>query len=337
MATDLADYSQGVQVLGGSVSITGIATVTISGTPNVSISGTPNVNVANTPSVTISSGTVSISGTANINIAAQGVNLNTQQPQTSLGNFTVPNAGTNNVTYSVPAGTHAVGILVDNVNGGLQTLQVQGVTSGITYILLQAPAFVGVGGQLIGFFISPVLSVLDTQVKITGICSASGVPVGPTKVYAVAILDAEGVFVYNNTGEPTAFYITDRGGNVLGTNAFTGGAQDPANSLPVVVASAKQTGYSASSVGPANNTPTTLLAANIARKGVTIYNNGVGGSGMFIYGNTAVTAGSGGNAFVRIPVGGYYELPRVPTIYTDIIKCQSIDATSNSLLVVEWT
>src|SRR5260370_1433971 len=43
MAADLQDYTQGVNVVGGSVSITGTATVIVSGTANVSITGAKTV------------------------------------------------------------------------------------------------------------------------------------------------------------------------------------------------------------------------------------------------------------------------------------------------------
>ena len=66
MATDLADYSQAVNVVGGSVAITGTATVVISGTVPVSIAGTPTVLISGTVPVTITSGTVTIN---NANIA----------------------------------------------------------------------------------------------------------------------------------------------------------------------------------------------------------------------------------------------------------------------------
>ena len=82
MATDLADYSQAVQVLGGTVSITGPVTATISGTVTVSISGTPTVNIGTAPTITvtgsvsISSGTVSISGTVPVTISSGTVTIN---------------------------------------------------------------------------------------------------------------------------------------------------------------------------------------------------------------------------------------------------------------------
>jgi hypothetical protein len=61
MATDIADYTQAVNVTGGSVSITGTATVTIS--------GTPSVNIANVPAVTVNSGIVSIGNTPSVVIS----------------------------------------------------------------------------------------------------------------------------------------------------------------------------------------------------------------------------------------------------------------------------
>jgi hypothetical protein len=82
VATDLADYSQAVQVLGGTVSIAGPVTATISGTVTVSISGTPTVNIGTAPTITVTgsvsitgTATVSISGTPSVNIASGTVNI----------------------------------------------------------------------------------------------------------------------------------------------------------------------------------------------------------------------------------------------------------------------
>ncbi len=70
MAADIQDWSQAVNVVGGSVTISGIATVTISGTPSVTVaSGT--ISIGNTPSVTISgTPSVSISGTPTVILGA---------------------------------------------------------------------------------------------------------------------------------------------------------------------------------------------------------------------------------------------------------------------------
>lgn len=267
-------------------------------------------------------------------------------PQTLLGSMTVPNAGTNTAIYPVKAGTHAIGVLVDNNNGGLASLTVQGGQSGINYIALQAPAFVGSGGQLKGLFISPILSALDTTVKIVGTCSATGVPIGPTNVYTVGILDAEGVFIYDNVGEPAAFYLTDQLGDILGSagfsngllNAGTGPGGAIVNGLPVTVTAPNvRLGVTVTAFTPANNTPVQILAQNLARRAVTMLMTGAGGTGYSIYPNLTASSGSTGNSFMRIPTGGYYELQRMPDLYGDILKAQSYDLTSSGLNVAEWT
>lgn len=234
-----------------SVSITGTPTVNIGNSPTVSISGTPNVNIAsqsgnlsivfaatqnvniaNTPAVTISSGSVSITGTPNININSQSVNLNTQQPQTSLGNFAVAaGPANNNAIYNVPTGCHSIGFMVTHNNFGINQLTVRGQTSGTIYFnVARSPT----GGDLFGYFVCPVLSVLDTQVQVTAYTVGGE---GPETVYSVAILDAEGVFIFNNQGEPAATYITDSTGNPLGTAAYAGAQQLMQASLPVAIAS----------------------------------------------------------------------------------------------------
>jgi hypothetical protein len=108
MAVDIQDFTQAVNILGGSVSITGTATVVISGTPNVAISGTPTVilgggsasvgsisaigstvtvagtiNIGNTPAVTIS-------GTPSVTISSGSVNI-------SGGTIAVTNTGPTSV------------------------------------------------------------------------------------------------------------------------------------------------------------------------------------------------------------------------------------------------
>lgn len=68
MATDVADWTQAVNVTGGSVAITGTATVSIVGTPTVQFAAGQTVGITGTVTVTISSGTVTISsGTVSIN------------------------------------------------------------------------------------------------------------------------------------------------------------------------------------------------------------------------------------------------------------------------------
>lgn len=116
MAADVADWTQSVNVAGGSVSITGTATVQITGTPTVSISGTPSVNIANTPAVTINSGSVTatISGTPNVNLQSSSITLNVSVSNTPA----VTISGTPSVTISSGSVTIAnANIAVINATG----------------------------------------------------------------------------------------------------------------------------------------------------------------------------------------------------------------------------
>lgn len=273
---------------GGSASIGSISaigsTVTVAGTIN--IGNTPAVTISGTPNVNISSGTVSITGTPNINIQSQSVNLNTQQPQTLLGNFVVPNNGSNNATYNLPSGTHAVGIVVGG-SGVLSTLKIVGVTTGIAYINL-----VGLSGNEIGpgYYVGPVLSILDTQVQITGVSPVGG---GSTTVYSVAILDAEAVFVFDNGKEPVATILVDQ----------TGAPLVAANPLAVAVQAALW--YVPNKTPNVNDTGLFAGGANVslltAVGGQTIYIFSIklaSGIGGFI-GNWSDICINGGTVFAR--------------------------------------
>lgn len=113
MAGDLPDWVRQVQVVGGSVTIAGTATVTISGTPSVTvasgsvaINNTPSVTVAsgsvaisNTPSVTIASGTVTATVSGNVTITSGTVTV-TEVEQ----NVVVDNLGTASITPTAPPG-----------------------------------------------------------------------------------------------------------------------------------------------------------------------------------------------------------------------------------------
>lgn len=138
MATDVADWTTAVNVTGGTVTISGIATVTISGTPSVnvantpsvSISGTPIVNIGNTPSVTIS-GTPTVilgAGTASIgSISAIGSTV-TVAGTINIGNTpSVTISGTPNVNISsgsvAISGTPNINIQSQSVNLNVQSPQ----------------------------------------------------------------------------------------------------------------------------------------------------------------------------------------------------------------------
>lgn len=203
--SDLADWSQAVQVLGGSVSITGTATVQITGTPTVSISGTPSVNINNTPAVTISSGTVTatISGTPNINIQSQSVNIAVQQPQVLLGTFTVgPNtsAGVTN-TFSVSTSCHAVGVVVTELIAGaaLSRIVIKGHQTGTFYYQSIIPTQ--------PFVIIPVMAVVDTSYDVT--VGRSDSNAGNETVYVAQILDTLAAEVINPGDASIAVALTN--------------------------------------------------------------------------------------------------------------------------------
>jgi len=166
MATDVADYTQAVNVTGGSVQITGTASVSIVGTPTVAISGTPTVNIGNTPSVNITSGSVTatISGTPNINITSQSVNLTTQTPWVARGTQVAVVGGSNFTTSAIPAGDTYMGIAVEAAS--LNQLQVTGGTTGMLYF--PGGGAVPVTPYSIGGWIEfPINPALDATYRIT--------------------------------------------------------------------------------------------------------------------------------------------------------------------------
>src|SRR5260370_39205905 len=101
MPPDVADWTQAVNVVAGTVAISGVASVSIIGTPSVSISGTPNVNISGTPNVNIQSSsvtlTVSISGTPSVTIASGSVTI-------ANAHIAVINAANNKITPARPPG-----------------------------------------------------------------------------------------------------------------------------------------------------------------------------------------------------------------------------------------
>lgn len=214
MASDVADWTTAVNVTGGSVSISGTATVQITGTPTVAISGTPTVNIGtaptitvtgsvsisgsptvnigNTPSVVISSGSVTavISGTPNINIQSQSVTLQTSQPQQDIGNTI------NGTTSFGPPGFltfHALGLQILNTTAAM-TLSVKGNNSSVEYcpVWLRGPLSV-VAGQRFVFPLTP-LDPSDTGLSVT--CNSTQKLQG--------ILDTAAVEVFTLSGQSLA-------------------------------------------------------------------------------------------------------------------------------------
>lgn len=270
MAVDIPDYTQAVNVTGGSVSITGTATVQITGTPTVSISGTPTVNVGNTPAVTINSGTVTatISGTPSINIQSQSVTVAVNQPATSLGTLS---AGLNvvgaNATFNLPTGTHAVVLMLAGANtpnppaagfANPTSIQVLGVQSGNVYLF-------DTSGVPPPYFAFAVDSAVDTQIKITMNGPTAGGASILAEVFVGAALDTLAAFVQNTFDTPISTVQ-------IGSQRAQGGNSSP-NTLPpwpydARGVSAPGTGSQASVVlaaTPGKTYTASMIAASLAQ------------------------------------------------------------------------
>lgn len=273
---DVADYTQAVNVTGGSVAITGTATVQITGTPTVSISGTPTVNVGNTPAVTISSGTVNatISGTPNINIQSQSITIQVNQPPTALSDisWTVDATKTTGV---VPAGTHALLVILGVGAPPTGSVTVTGHTSGAIYFpndnrVTSGFAYTG------DFILVPVDSSHDTQfdIQILGVAS------NPTTLKIAAILDTASVIVSTRPTSP--LYIATPAGNPIAVKGIgvAGAANnnqfavaDVAQPYDVIGVSAPAAGSQASVVlaaTPGKTYTAARLAASTGNGGTTV-------------------------------------------------------------------
>lgn len=285
----------------GLVNVAG--TVNIGNVPSVSISGTPNVNIA--------SGTVNIGNTPNITISGQTVTVGVNQPQTSEGSFTVPNNGNNTKNVTPPAGTHALGLTVDA--GGLLTLLVTGTTSGTNYLNLQKGA-----AYLQGAFVAPIFNAIDATFTVKGITDPGS---GPTVVRIADLSPAEAVFIFDNQQEPAAVELI----NELTSSR----SARPAGQSMIAVIPEIPTGTWTKTVVavPASGT-FTLLAANSARRGVVIDANQ--GSGIIGVGLDT------SNAFVFLPVNGYYDMPS-PITTAQLVGLTTAAGQGGNIIVYEIT
>lgn len=292
MAVDIPDWTQAVNVTGGSVSITGTATVQITGTPTVSISGTPTVNVGNTPSVTINSGTVTatISGTPNINIQSQSVSLNVVLPQALQATINVTAGGSQNV--AVPTGCHALGIAIGA--GALSSLKVIGHVSGVNYWPGVTPGSRAMGAG--SHVIVPIFSALDTSVDITWTFTAN------TTIWVLAILDTEAVVpVPDQIGQVPGFMgVTLYDATVSAGNSLIG-QKTMGSSIPVALAS-DQTG----SISQQPNKEPLQVEAAIAASGTVTLIVGVPGQSIYLFywSGTIDSVAAGGWYRFRHPVAG---------------------------------
>jgi hypothetical protein len=132
---------------------------------------------------------------------------NVQSPQSNLGTVTLTGNTSQSKSYSVPTGTHSIGVLVQS--GSLTTLKVSGGGSGGPYLSLPP---VGVtGATLQGPFICAFFSAIDSSVNVYLAAGAAG-----AVVQIVAILSAQAQFVFDNISESTAVGIVGGSGTVLG-------------------------------------------------------------------------------------------------------------------------
>lgn len=194
MATDLADWTNAVNIQAGTVTIAGTASVSIVGTPTVLISGTPTVNVGNTPAVTISSGTVNatISGTPNVNIQSQSVTVATNQPQKTIASGSVASGGTATINPAVDAGAHALILGIAGAGGTSLNLgsSITGNNVGQYFTpqsTLNVPAYVGM----------PWVSAVDTVAN--GTLKALG---GTLNYWLVEVLDTQLPVMQASTDNP---------------------------------------------------------------------------------------------------------------------------------------
>jgi hypothetical protein len=223
MAVDIQDFTQAVNVIGGSVSISGVATVVVSGTANVSITGantvvlgggtasigsisaigstvtvagtvnignTPAVTISGTPTVNINSGAVSIVGTPNINILSQSVQVSTNQPQKLLSSGAIGIGATVVITPTVDIGTHAL------ILGwaGTSTLTTASFIKGNNVGNYWIPNDPVTSPSLIAM---PWVAAIDTAVN--GSLTTSG---GPSSYWLAEVLDTEAPIL---TGTEQAF------------------------------------------------------------------------------------------------------------------------------------
>ncbi len=144
-------------------------------------------------------------------------NPNVQSPQKSLGTLVVPGNGNKSATYSVPEGTHSIGVLVQT--GALSALKISGGQSGGPYLSLP-PAGV-TGAALQGPFISAFFSGIDSSVNIFAAAGAAG-----ATVEVVAILSPQAQFVFDNVSESTAVGLVGGAGTALGDTSAPSLAAD---------------------------------------------------------------------------------------------------------------
>jgi hypothetical protein len=228
---DVADWtsktSAVIDTSGGAVSVAQSGPVSITGTVNVSIQGTPAVTISGTPTVTIS-GNVTFSNTQIAVLNVSGNLLNTQQPPTFLGSFTV-GGGVGTVTsqnFTVTANTHELMIATT----GFCAVDVLGQTTGVYYTTRTFPVVTSMGAvrNPTNWHV-PINTGVETgyTVKVTSAQTAAAT------AYVTAILSTGAVGIKTDLGDPirvagradsTHASVSGNGSDAAGTfvNLLTG-------------------------------------------------------------------------------------------------------------------
>lgn len=201
---------------------------------------------------------------------------NVQSPQTLLGTVTAATAGNQTGTFTIPNGTHALGILIES-GAALTQLKVTGTQSGGVYLNLPGA---GVAASLQGLFVAPELSALDTSVGVF-IASTLGATVA-----VVAIQDAEVQFIFNNPSQPSSVNLVSTGGGTLGDVAAAPLAADQGTDSIVPAASTTAADMAIVSFKPAAG----QTIAQVGALGPLATESAAGGSITPAYGQ-APTAG----------------------------------------------
>jgi len=275
VAADVADWSTAVQVIGGSVTISGIATVSISGTPTVniaagqsvsitgtatvSISGTPSVSISGTPTVILGGGTASIGS-----ISAIGSTV-TVAGTVNIGNTpSVSISGTPNVNISSGSvsitGTPNINIQSQSVTVAVNlpwTAQGSFTTTGSgseNFTCTAVPAGTQTLGLLIGFS-AQALTVQGTTTGIfyEGLTGGPGVYAGWVTIPVNAAADTQYKITWGGSQGAGSVIRAYASGLAMGYPAL--GLEPMAASVPVVIASDQIS-------VPVTNTPTELGQRN---------------------------------------------------------------------------
>ena len=299
MAADVADWTTPVNIVGGSVAISGTATVQITGTPtvqfaagqSVSISGVPTVQFAAGQSVQITSGTVNIQN-------APGTKVVTNQPPDKLATYAVPATTGGTVNIVPPAGCHALGFLTPN-NAAVVTLnRITGHTSGDLYWTAPGSPATALSGTMVVVPIAFATAV-DASLDVN-FANSSGAGVN---VDIVALYDIETLATTASAPLVARVMLAD-----AVNTAITLGIHPATTSLPVVPAAAPNLQRTGVAVAAGATVSLVAAAAKIRLLSVA-GNQTASGCAIQDTNGTVLWDMPGQSPFVLdnpLPPGGYY-------------------------------